>query len=113
MQSKLILLIFLFSPSVYADTNWIRVAANTTLVIDMLQTADIAKDPDIVETNPILGAHPEANDVYKYFITTILITNFLGEMLPEPYGDYLYLSVAVVQTKVIRNNYLIGVKLEF
>lgn len=103
----------LFASNVSADTNWYRVAANTGLVVDMFQTVAIAKDPNRIEGNPILGEHPEVDDVYKYFLVSMLLMNVAGELLPKPYGDYLYLSVAVVQTTVISHNHRVGVRISF
>lgn len=96
-----------------ADINWYRVAANTTLTIDWLQTREISRNDDFYETNRILGEQPSSSDVDKYFAASILLTNIIGEILPGKYGDYFYLTVAIIETKVVAKNYTLGIRIKF
>jgi hypothetical protein len=104
------MILLLFAAPLSAETNWYRVAANTTLVVDWLQTHEIAKNNNYYETNKILGKHPSTGDVNRYFMSSILLTNIIGELLPK-YSDYFYIAVAVVETKIILNNYVIGIRI--
>lgn len=112
-MKTIVIILMVLPTSVLADINYFRVAANTTLVIDMLQTVEISKNDSFYETNDILGRYPDEREVYTYFAGVILLTNVIGEVLPDPYGDYFYLSVAVVQTNQIAENYMVGVRISF
>jgi len=113
MYKYLPIILLLFSAPLSAETNWYRVAANTTLVADWLQTHEIAKNDNFYETNHILGKHPLSGAVNRYFISSILLTNIIGELLSDKYSDYFYISVAVVETKVVLDNYRVGVRIKF
>jgi len=113
MYKYLPIILLLFSAPLSAETNWYRVAANTTLAIDWLQTHEIIKNDSFYETNKILGKYPSENELNKYFISSILLINIIGETLPKKYSDYFYITVAVVETKVTFNNYRFGVRIKF
>jgi len=113
MHKYLPIVLLLFSTSLSAEPNGHRVAANATLIVDWLQTHKIAGSNDFYETNPILGKYPSSGDVNRYFISTMLLTNIVGELLPCRYSDYFYISIAVVETKVILNNYSLGIRINF
>ena len=102
-----------YSAKATADTNWYRVAANTSLVADWAQTRYIAASADHFEKNPIMGRNPSDNDVNKYFITAIILNNVIGELLPPQWGNAFYIGVAVVQTHTVLRNYSLGVRFKF
>ena len=95
------------------DFNWYRVAANTTLVADWLQTRSLTASDDYYETNGLLGEQPTQASVNRYFAASILLTNIIGEVLPGDYDNYFYLTIAVVEARVITHNYAIGIRVEF
>ena len=95
------------------DFNYYRLAANTTLAADWIQTREIARNPNYYETNPLLGKYPSQNDVNKYFIASIAITNVVGELLPPKLGNYFYFSVAAVETVQVTKNMRIGVQFKW
>ena len=110
---RLLPLFLIFPFCANADTNWYQVAANTTLVADWLQTREIASYDYPDEENPILGERPSQAEVNRYFLASTVLTNVVGELLPKEYSDYFYLTVAVVETKVVLGNYAIGVRIKF
>ena len=102
-----------YSAKATAETNWYQVAANTALVADWAQTRYITDSDDFYEKNPILGHYPSDNDVNKYFITSLILTNLIGELLPETQSNWFYVTVAVVETAQVTLNYSIGIRMKF
>jgi len=108
------LLIFLFSFSAMADTDWTRVAMNTATVLDWAQTRAIARDGTHYETNPIIGKYPSDADVNRYFIAALLTYNLVGEyLIDEKYQAYFYGGVLVVHGQATMHNYNAGVRFRF
>lgn len=57
--------------------------------IDYQQTLYIADHPDkLYETNPILGRHPDRQDVHLWFATTALSSWLIYYALPEKWKPY-------------------------
>ena len=113
-----VVLLLIFTAGFYtakarADTNWFRVAANTAITADWLQTRHIAASPDYKENNKVLGKYPSDNDVNKYFIASLVLTNLIGELLPETQSNWFYATVAVVETAQVTLNYSIGIRMKF
>lgn len=92
-----------------AETNWWRVSSNTLLIADWMQTLHISKDDNYIETNNVLGEHPERSNVNLYFISMILLNNWIG----EKYGDWWYITVTVNQTYYVHHNFTAGVQFSF
>ena len=101
------------SVNCFGEVNWFQVTANATVVIDWAQTNSIATDENHYETNPILGEYPSTGDVNRYFITSLVLMNTVGYLLPEKYSDYFYITVATMRTATILRNYQIGVRIRF
>ena len=106
-------MLLIFASPAGAEINWYQVSANTLLTADWLQTRYIAKDDDYYETNGILGEQPTDAEVNQYFITSLLLTNGIGYVLPDDMQDYFYLTVAVVEGVQVLDNYRIGIRFEF
>ena len=108
-------MIFIGAPGFVSanDINWFRVAANTALVADWLQTREVVASDYVYETNGLLGEQPSQAEVNRYFVASILLTNVIGELLPNNYGNYFYLTVAVVETSAVIEGYRVGVRVEF
>ena len=102
-----------YSAKATADTNWYQVAANTALVADWAQTRYIAESPDFYETNRYLGKYPTDNEVNKYFITYLILNNVIGELLPEPWDKFFYLSVTTMEAGAVLSNARIGIRMKF
>lgn len=83
------------------------------LVVDWAQTRDIARRPDIIEMNPILGENPSINKVNQYFLGSAVLFNTAMYFLPEDHAKKLAYVVGGVQILAIGNNVAIGVKLDF
>jgi hypothetical protein len=109
----LVALLAMFTGPVAAETNWHRVAANSLLFVDMLQTVEISKNNKFIEANKVLGKHPTEREVYQYFALATVLVNVIGETLPEKYSDVFYISASVVQIATVCHNIRAGVKIRF
>src|SRR4051812_21600585 len=58
-------------------------AAETSLVMDALQTLDIKNHAAFIEKNPILGMAPSDGAVVAYFAGTMVATAALWYVLPS------------------------------
>ena len=106
------LVLFSYCSEIKADNY--QFAANSLLVIDWLQTRDIADSDEFTEKNKILGKYPASNKVNKYFLTAIVLNNIIGEyLLPPPYRKYFYIGVISTQSVVVTRNYSAGVRFRF
>jgi hypothetical protein len=85
-----------------------------TQFIDMLQTRDIANNPDkYFEKNPILGEHPSEGDVAKYFVASMLGNYLLSKALPPKLRPYFQNLSIGTQAGMITNNANLGIGLGF
>ncbi|GIU69175.1 MAG: hypothetical protein KatS3mg002_0411 [Candidatus Woesearchaeota archaeon] len=73
--------------------------------IDYKQTSYISKHPDkFYETNPILGRHPDQQDVNLWFATSILSLWTIYLLLPKKWKPYWASGYAgITFTNVWRN----------
>lgn len=81
------------------------------LVLDMLQTLQIALNPQKwKELNPILGEHPSWTAVCSYFMICIWLTVMIALWLPGPWGAAFAGAIALLEIVVVwRNRYVVGV----
>jgi hypothetical protein len=109
---RIILLIILIIPvNVNADEidwNW-RTTSNVLILMDWSQTLDIAENPNYYETNPVLGRDPDRGEVNLYFVSMLLLNNWIGEQL----GDGWYIVVSMNQAVYVTHNFKLGVTLSF
>jgi hypothetical protein len=85
-----------------------------TMLIDALQTAKIAREPQRwQEHNPVLGRHPSEDWVAVYFGAAYLLTTLMAIALPPPWRAAWQYVVIGVETACIGNNMSIGLGVGF
>lgn len=76
-----------------------------TLSKDWQQTLDIARNPaKYSEANPILGSHPDINEVNLYFATCAATHALVSYMLPPDYSRIWQLTWIGIQSSVTTHN---------
>ncbi len=76
-----------------------------TLSKDWQQTLDIARNPSqYSEENPILGSHPDKNDVNIYFASCAATHALVAYILPPDYSKLWQLTWIGIQSNVTHNN---------
>jgi hypothetical protein len=89
------------------------VASEIALFIDWRQTLEAQHYPDrYKENNKILGEHPSASRVNKYFAGAMLGNYFVADYLTDYRTGYLA-SVIAVELVMIGNNRSVGLKIGF
>jgi hypothetical protein len=103
-------MLLLISSSVSAD--WLRVSMNTLIMADWAQTRTVASNPNFVEANPLLGKYPTRNQVDAFFITNLVVINYVGEN--HITNKKLYYGVmSATRLAVVLHNRSIGVTFKF
>ena len=75
---------------------------------DWSQTRQIAANPAYYEMNPILGRHPEAGRVNRYFILYEGAVLAISHEYPNVMG-----YSAVIEAGMVAHNYHIGLRVRF
>lgn len=80
---------------------------DATLTLDALQTMDIKNHPELHETNPFLGNHPNDAKVIAYFVGTGVGHYAITKALPTEYrAAWQYGWAALEIATIIRNRRL-------
>lgn len=82
-------------------------------LIDWGQSRYIAKHPEYVETNAMLGPNPTLGRVNTYFASIIILEGIAAHLLPSAFRKGLLGGTALLEINVITKNYAFGVKVEF
>ena len=91
-----------------------RHTAMTTLkVIDWQQTREIAKSKTYWEMNPILGKHPEASEVDRYFAVSYITSTTIACLLSESWRKKWQWAWICCSGIMVTRNYSIGLKGEW
>lgn len=76
-----------------------------TLSKDWQQTLDIARNPSVYsEKNPVLGSHPDVNNVNLYFASCAATHALVSYMLPPEYSEIWQLTWIGIQSNVTTEN---------
>ena len=111
---------FLFLLCAYlgaADFSWqdriLESAALAALYADWSQSRDIARHPGLRETNPILGDHPSAASINRYFVaaTAIQLTGVF--VLTGRARKAWIIGWVGVESFYIRHNASLGLAIHF
>ena len=87
------------------------IALGTLLVVDYLQTRQIAKQPEIYyEINPVLGRHPSISTVNTYFAGAALLGYLALDALPSDMRSWALGAGIVLELAVTAHNNTIGLK---
>ena len=87
------------------------IALGTLLVVDYLQTRQIAKQPEIYhETNPVLGKHPSISTVNTYFAGVAILGYLALDALPSDMRSWALGAGIVLELAVTAHNNTIGLK---
>lgn len=89
------------SPSL--RTRALAIASSTTIVLDWHQTIGITRECD--ELNPVIGECGERTDPNLYFTVALLAHLAVGAMLPEPWRDVWFSSIAGAQASTVVRNW--------
>ena len=109
----------LFSCNARAQTtcnDWSRkdirkeVAYQTLHGLDWLQTKEIARNPDYIELNPILGQDPTQGEVDKYFMITGLLHAGVSCSLSKETREIWLNSSIMFQSIVVLSNIRKGIQ---
>ena len=79
-------------------------------MIDMGQTVSIAKDcrnngAHYYETNNLLGKCPSVGRVREYFVSSILLSGVIADMLPSKYRKDFLAASAAIEFKAAYHNF--------
>jgi hypothetical protein len=89
------------------------VASELLLFIDWRQSLEAQRHPDrYKENNKILGEHPSAATLNKYFVGAMLGNYFVADYLTNYRTAYLA-SVIAVEVTFVGNNKSVGLKIGF
>jgi|SRR6267143_2463116 len=91
------------------------VAAETLILVDVLQTLDLKRHPELVfgEMNPLLGSHPTDERILAMGAVGALVTAGLWYAIP-PGGRWIVPSVVMVlETFAIVGNARAGLSIRF
>ena len=120
MKRWLLVLALFLTPIPLWASDWTRTdvafeAAYLTLhVVDWGQTLDIVNRHKIYhERNPILGTHPDRDEVNTYFALTALAHVAIANWLDNPNRRYFQVITIGVEAVVAGNNYRIGLRTAF
>jgi hypothetical protein len=96
-------------------TEWVYQGA---ALADMLTTLDIAKHPNLVEENPILGQHPSNGKVVGYFAATgtlhyLITRELVRESVPTPIVQTWEALGIGLEVGMVAHNYSIGLRARF
>ena len=118
----LIALSVLFTCDARAQTacdDWTRKDARKELAyqalhgIDWLQTKEVARNPDYVELNPIIGQNPTQAEVDRYFLVTGLLHAGVTCSLSKENREIWLNSSIMFQSIVVLSNIRKGVQLKW
>lgn len=80
------------------------------IVADWVQTRQIASNPDrYQEMNPILGPHPDRDEVDRYFAYSIIGNTLIAYLLPKKLRQRWQASSLSMQMRVVGHNYKMGI----
>jgi len=96
-----------------AQADWVRNSMNTLIVVDWLQTRSITSDPNFIEANPLLGTNPTRKQVDAFFVTNLIIYNYVGENHMGKHKRAFYGTVGVIRLLTVLHNKKIGVTINF
>ena len=87
------------------------IALGTLLVVDYLQTRQIAKQPELYyEINPVLGKHPSLGTVNTYFAGAAILGYLALDALPSDMRSWALGAGIVLELAVTAHNNTIGLK---
>jgi len=83
-------------------------------VADWGTTLDIVEKADrYYEVNPVLGKHPSKNEVNKYFMVSMGTQILITHLLPSEYRNWWLGSNILISGYWVKNNYGIGLRINF
>jgi len=93
-------------------TEWVYQGA---AFADMLTTLDIAKHPNLVEENPLMGQHPSDGKVLGYFAATgvlhyLVTRELVRENVPAPIVQTWEALGIGLEVGMVAHNYSIGLR---
>ena len=120
LLGTLILFLCFISVKVDAKPSLTKSEANAeilwqvTSALDMLQTFEIVEHGDIFyETNPILGDHPNKNEVLGYFLVRGYAHYWVTTHIAEEWRWPWLLITNFVNYNVLESNHSLGVRISF
>lgn len=86
-------------------------AAYTALhVMDWAQTAQIARNDDYHELNPILGEHPSASEVNLFMGVSLVLFTVLPGLIQPKYRTWMTSYMCLARAAAVAHNYRIGIR---
>ena len=121
IQAGIMLLIISFAfwlavlPSAHADEwttgqNTAEAAYLALVVVDWHQTREGQTKPNMVETNPVLGAHPSNSKVNAWFIGSNVVQFLIADALPTDLRNCWLAAGIAFEVSVVKNNKSIAIK---
>jgi hypothetical protein len=96
-------------------TEWVYQGA---AFADMLTTLDIARHPNLVEENPLMGQHPSDGRVLGYFAATgvlhyLVTRELVRENVPAPIVQTWEALGIGLEVGMVAHNYSLGLRARF
>ena len=93
-----------------AEQKALGAAFATAYVLDWRQTIHIASNPERWrETNPLLGAHPDAGRVTRHFAAGAIMSYLILDAVPSETRTVLLAAGFVVEAAYVNRNLQIGI----
>ncbi len=89
------------------------IGASVPLAIDWLQTKEITRNPEMTETNPILGEDPSQGAIDGYFVASWAGIAGIAYLLPEDMRAIWLGGVFMVEVFCVGHNVSAGVTIKF
>lgn len=96
-----------------ADDWWREAAFAGLLVMDWQQTHDIGRHPGMYELNPLLGRHPSAGRIDRYFAASLAAHAVIAYALPAPQRRMFQNATVVAEAVVVGRNAYLGLRVTF
>lgn len=71
------------------------------------------KQPEHLESNPILGKCPSRGEVNRYFLLTGLTHYGISRALPQPYREWWQHVTMTFEAGVVEHNLNVGIRMRF
>lgn len=98
----------------FGADDWRRELAFAAVTwIDWQQTHDIANHQGMYELNPLLGRHPSAGRIDRYFAAGLLTHLAVSAVLPSPYRAGFQRASITIECAVVARNAYLGLHVRF
>jgi hypothetical protein len=117
-MNKIALIVLMLPLLAYGDewTEKDTIRQSVFTIVDLMdwkQTQDIARHPNLHETNPLLGSHPTNAKINEMLFFTYGVQIGIAYILPENYRAVWQYSSIAWEAIIVGKNRQIGLKVGF